>query len=103
MFYLTQFMKDTVYYISHLDTYVVAEIENDTLSLHAVFGNAKLDDVIASYGRGLKNVVLYFTPEDPEGYDVTVMDHEDTTFFTKGEAFEGMGDYKFRFQAISHA
>lgn len=103
MFYLSQFMKENVYYISSLDTHVIAEIDGDTLMIHAIFGEAATDDVIASFGSRIRNVILFFTPVDITGYEEKVVEEEDTTFFVKGKAFETLGDYKFMFQAIAHA
>ena len=103
MFYLSQFMKENVYYISSLDTHVIAEIDGDTLMIHAIFGEAAIDDVIASFGSRIRNVILFFTPVDITGYEEKVVEEEDITFFVKGKAFEALGDYKFMFQAIAHA
>lgn len=103
MFYLSQFMKENVYYISSLDTHVIAEIDGDTLMIHAIFGEAAIDDVIASFGSRIRNVILFFTPVDITGYKEKVVEEEDTTFFVKGKAFETLGNYKFMFQVIAHA
>lgn len=103
MFYLSQFMRECVYYIEPSDTYVIAEIEEDTLMIHAIFGEASVDEVIASFGSAIRRAALFFTPTDRMGYEETVVDEEDTTFFVKGKAFEIIGDDKFMFQAIAHA
>lgn len=103
MFYLSQFMTEAVYYLPAKDTYAVAEVEDDTLVLHAVFGTAAVDEVIAAFGSGIDRVVLCFTPKNTEGYDESVIEEEDTTFFVKGKAFEELKDQKFMLQAISHA
>lgn len=103
MFYLSQFMKENVYYVNSIDTYVVAEVYGDTLMLHAIFGEASIDDVITSFGSNISNVILFFTPIDKTGYEEKKVDEEDTTFFVKGKAFELLGDYKFMLQAITHA
>lgn len=103
MFYLSQFMRECVYYIGQSDTYVIAEIEGDTLMIHAIFGEASVDDVIASFGSAIRRAILFFTPTDRMGYEETVVDEEDTTLFVKGKAFETIGDDKFMFQAIAHA
>lgn len=103
MFYLSQFMRDCVYYIEQSDSYVIAEIEGDTLMIHAIFGEASVDDVIASFGSAIRRATLFFSPTDRTGYEETVVDEEDTTLFVKGKAFEIIGDDKFMFQAIAHA
>lgn len=103
MFYLSQFMKDTVYYIANLDTYAVAETEDGTLMLHAVWGSADPDAVIDAFGGGFKRAVLLFTPVNISGYESEPVKEEDTTFFVKGRAFDDLKGRKFMFQAISHA
>ena len=103
MFYLSQFMNDCVYYIRSMDTYVVAEIDGDNLMIHAIFGDATIDEVIVSFGNQIGNVVLSFTPIDTNGYRVEIVNEEDTTFFVKGKAFEELSECKFMLQAIAHA
>ena len=103
MFYLSQFMTENVYYIEDGDTYVIAEVDEDSLILHAVLGEMSLEKVIASFGEKIKKVTLFFTPVDATGYEEEMVNVDDTTFFVKGKAFENLGDYKFLLQEISHA
>ena len=62
MFYLSQFMRECVYYIESSDTYVIAEIEGDTLMIHAIFEEASVDEVIASFGSAIRRAALFFRP-----------------------------------------
>lgn len=62
-----------------------------------------MDDVIASFGSAIRRATLFFMPIDRRGYEETVVDEADTTFFVKGKAFETIGDDKFMIQAIAHA
>ena len=103
MFYLSQFMQENVFYLKDYDTYVIAEEEEDTLILHAILGDCDLDNVIKSFGSGIKNVVLFFTPKDPSGFEKSEYHEDDTTFFVKGRFFEETKDEEFIFQAITHA
>lgn len=103
MFYLSQFMTENVFYIKECDSYAIAEIEDDTLILHAVIGEGKIDDAISSFGSLVKKAVLCFTPDDPSGFSKEEIHEEDTTFFTKGKFFEESKDDAFMFQAITHA
>ena len=102
MFYLSQFMTENVYYLKEEDTYVVAEVEGDNLTLHAVFGNSSLDTVIQSFGKDIKNVTLCFTPNDKSGYQCRELHEEDTTLFVKGAFFKNVSD-KLALPALSHA
>ncbi len=56
--------------------------------IHAIFGEASVDEVIAFFGSAIRRAALFFTPTDRTGYEETVVDEEDTTFFVKGKAFE---------------
>ncbi|RKM63066.1 GNAT family N-acetyltransferase [Butyrivibrio sp. XB500-5] len=103
MFYLSQFMQENTFYIDGTDSYAIAEIDADTLNLHAIIGNAPLDDVIASFGKDIKNAVLCFTPHDVTGYDKSEVFEEDTTFFVRGKFFDETSENAFMFQEITHA
>lgn len=59
MFYLSQFMRECVYYIGQSDTYVIAEIEGNTLMIHAIFGETSVDEVIASFGSAIRRAALF--------------------------------------------
>lgn len=103
MFYLSQFMTENVFYIEESDSYAIAELEDDTLILHAIIGEGKIDDVIKAFGSMVKKAVLCFTPKDTTGFTKEEVCEEDTTFFTKGKFFEESKDDAFMFQAITHA
>lgn len=100
MFYLSQFMRECVYYIGQSDTYVIAEIEGNTLMIHAIFGETSVDEVIASFGSAIRRAALFFTPTDRMGYEETVVDEENTTFFVKRKAFEQSGMINLCFRLL---
>ena len=103
MFYLSQFMQECVFYIPKLDTYAIAEIEEDTLILHTVIGKGGIDDVITAFGKEIKKAVLAFTPVDPEGFEKNEVFEEDTHLFVKGKFFDDTAKDAYMFQAITHA
>lgn len=103
MFYLSQYMKENTFRIINKDAYAIVELEGDTLILHAIFGEMSVDEVIASFGRNIKKVILGFTPSDKTGYQENPVKIEDTTLFVKGRAFETLGNYRFMLQPITHA
>ena len=103
MFYLSQFMTENTFYLADSDTYVIAEVEEDTLILHAIIGEASVDEVIVAFGAPIKNVVLCFTPKDTTGFEQSEIHEEDTTFFTMGRFFDDTRDDAYMFQAITHA
>lgn len=87
------------------DVWVIAEVEEDELLLHAVFAEQKvnLDDVIRSFGKDIKKVVLGFAPAETEPYECSEIKEEDTTFFTKGKFFEKFQEKHLMFPLLSHA
>lgn len=103
MFYLSQFMQENTFYIEDCDSYAIAEIEDDTLILHAVVGNGAIDRVISAFGKEIKKVILAFTPNDSTGYDKSEVIEEDTHLFVRGKFFDDTNDDEFMFQAITHA
>ena len=103
MFYLSQFMKDDLFYLPGCGAYVIAEEEGDGLVLHAVFGDCSVDGAVRAFGKSVKKVVLRFTPHDASGFDIRELDEEDTTLFVKGRFFDETADRLLTFQAISRA
>ncbi len=105
MFYLTQFMKNNVYYDEITKAYVVSEIENEEVLIHSIFSTEKvdLDDVIEAFGNEINRVVLGFVPPNKENYTVTEIIEENTTFFVKGKVFIEFEKEKLRFPTLAHA
>ncbi len=103
MFYLSQFMQENTFYIADCDSYAIAEIESDTLILHAVIGSGAIDRVISAFGKEITKVILAFTPNDSTGYDKSEVVEEDTHLFVRGKFFDDTTDDEFMFQAITHA
>ncbi len=103
MFYLSQFMTENLFYIEECNSYAIAEVEDDTLILHAIIGNGAVDEVIRAFGSQVKKVILCFTPNDASGYEKSELHEEDTTFFVQGKFFEDSRDDEYMMQAITHA
>lgn len=103
MFYLSQFMTENLFYIADFNSYAIAEIEDDTLILHAILGDGAVDDVIAAFGSQVKKVIFCFTPKDTHGFEKSELHEEDTTFFVKGKFFEDCRNDEYMMQAITHA
>lgn len=105
MFYVSKFMQENVYYHQASDTYVIAEVEENRLFIHNIFSSSltKLDDVIALFGKEIKEVTLGFTPLEAEEYTVESYHEEDCTFFVKGDIVQVMKAGKLRIPSLSHA
>jgi len=103
MFYLSQFMKENLFYLPECDSYVIAEPEDGLLILHAIFGDCAADRAAASFGRDIKKVELRFTPEEREEFETAELEDADTTLFVRGSFFEKTKSDLFRFPEISRA
>lgn len=105
MFYITGFMQENVYYSREYDTYVIADIDGDTLTVHDIFSNTKqrLDDIFAAFGSNIRQIILGFTPIDTEGYHISTFREEDCTLFVKGKCFEHFEQDQVIFPTLSHA
>ncbi|MGN0536955.1 MAG: GNAT family N-acetyltransferase [Acutalibacteraceae bacterium] len=102
MFYITNFMQDSVYYDRKNDAYIIAEIENGCLFIHNIFANTAvtLEEEIQAFGSDIKRVVLGFTPKETDGYTVNELKIEDTNLFVRGF---NLDNQKVMFPTLSHA
>lgn len=105
MFYVTGFMQENVYYNQEYDAYVIAEVSQDTLTVHNIFSAEEypLDDILAAFGSDIRQVILGFTPIDAEGYHISAFREEDCTLFVKGGCFDNFEQDKLIFPTLSHA
>lgn len=105
MFYVTGFMQNSVYYSQEYDAYVIADIEDNTLTVHDVFSETgrPLDDILAAFGPDIRQVILGFTPIDAEGYQISTFREEDCTLFVRGRCFDAFEQDQVIFPTLSHA
>lgn len=105
MFYITGFMQNNVYYSKEYDIYVIAEIEEGTLTVHNIFSKKQypMDDILALFGSDMQQVVLGFTPIETNGYNVCPFREDDCTLFIKGNGFDNFEQDKLIFPTLSHA
>ena len=104
-FYVSQFMQEAVFFLPHLDAWVIAEPEDGALTIHNIFadGAVTVDDVIRSFGAGVKTVSLGFAPADPDGWEIRELKEDDCNFFVKGGAFDEFEKLRLRIPSLSHA
>lgn len=105
LFYVTGFMQENVYYNQKYDSYIIAETDSDTLTVHNVFSKTKhpLDTVLAAFGHNIKQIILGFTPIDATGYTISKFREEDCTLFVKGSVFDTFEKDQVMFPTLSHA
>lgn len=105
LFYATGFMQDNVYYDQEHNAYVIAEVEENTLTVHNIFSEEEypIDDILAAFGHDISQVIFGFTPVNVENCTVSAFREEDCTLFVKGAAFEGFEQDQVIFPTLSHA
>ncbi len=105
MFYLSSFMKNTVYYVEEQQAYVVAEEEEGNLVLHEIFAAGEVDitAIAAAFGNQNQKVILGFVPDKKENYNRELLIEEDTTLFVLGNGWEKFEEAGLRFPTLSHA
>lgn len=105
LFYVTKFMRDSVYFDPLTESYVIAEEENGTLLFYSIFADRPVDPAVVAegFGAGIHMLKLGFTPLNAGGYTVREHKEEDTTLFVKGDGWETFADQKAMFPLLSHA
>ncbi len=103
-FYVTHFMKDTVWYSRELNAWTIGWVENGELVLDNVFApeGITLDAVVAAFGGGIRRVRLEFAPANPENWVCRPWHEEDCNFFVRGDCFAGFEAERLRIPALSH-
>ena len=106
MFYCLSFMSNNIYYLKEQDAIVIAEFKKDTLYLHDIFSRSEvnLDIIVKSLtNKEIKTVILGFTPNNIENYNVNLLYDEDTTLFVIEDNEEMFKNNKLMFPVLSHA
>ena len=105
MFYVTKFMQECVYYNTESDTYLIAEMDGETIFLHNIFSSTlqSLSDVTVLLGKEIKKVTLGFVPMETDGYTPLEYYEDDCTFFVKGNGMDIFHKEKLRIPSLSHA
>lgn len=104
MFYATQFMSENVYEVKSQNAYVIAELDDCNLFIDQIFAPDKvnLDEIIASFGKEIKKVILGFTPLDTDSFLWEESTDEDTVLYGKGSSLIGLEGLKQRIPTLSH-
>lgn len=105
-FWVTGWRSDSVYYLHEEDTYVNAEVKENNVFIHQIIAShnkVNLDNVISSFGSGIKKVTLGFTPYVTNGYKAEELLEEDCTLFILGKDLQNIKNKKLMFPTLSHA
>lgn len=105
MFYLSQDMKNSVFFLPELDAVAIAEADGGTLTLFDVYAGrqVKLTDVCRCFGPEVRQVEFAFTPGDVSGLDVYEYREDDTTLFIRGDGLARDLERLKGFPALAHA
>jgi GNAT superfamily N-acetyltransferase len=97
--------NDCVYYLAEQEAYIIADVKDDNLYIKQIISSHKVDleEVISSFGDGIKKVTLGFTPYDVTGYTINEHHEDDCTLFSLGKDLECIETKKLMFPTLSHA
>lgn len=106
MFYTSEL--ENVYYSEKLDSFIVADIENENVLLHSVLiqNNTSLKNIISELPSNTSSISLGYTPleQDRNICDSTVFDGgEDYRLFIFGNQLESIETDRLFFPTLSHA
>lgn len=105
MFYLSDYMRDNLYYIESEEAFAVAERSGTELLLTAVYADhiVDLNRIIAAFGNEVEEVKLGFTPLEDQEFAAVPYREEDCTLFLRGRGWEEYRKDMLRFPVLSHA
>ena len=106
MFYTSEL--ENVYYSEKLDSFIVADIENENVLLHSVLiqNNTSLKNIISELPSNTSSISLGYTPleQDKDICDCTVFDGgEDYRLFIFGNQLDSIETDRLFFPTLSHA
>ncbi|MEM8894630.1 MAG: GNAT family N-acetyltransferase [Bacteroidota bacterium] len=105
MFYSLLIMKDNIHYIQTIDTIVVADYEEDTLTIKDIFSPhpVNIHEVVQLMSQeSIKKVAFGFTPFNTAGLDSHQCNETDKLFVLKGATID-LASNQWMFPVLSHA
>ncbi len=104
-FWLGAEYGEHVYYLPETHNYVIAELMEDILYVHQIFGKQQVElaRLAKAFGEQVKEVVLGYTPVHKEGLLVREHKEEDSTLFILGDDLQCIEREKMMFPVLSHA
>lgn len=104
-FWMSGEFENNIYYLPEEEIYIVANIEEQLLYIHQLFGKQQvaIDRLAKSFGEYINEVVLGYTPVDKNVLLVREHKKEDCTLFILGEDLQRIEKNKMIFPILSHA
>lgn len=105
MFYLSQSMRDAVFFVPEADAYILAEPEGDCLTVYDAFSPAPLPllELCRAFGPPVRRVEFAFTPANRDGLEEYEYHAEDTTLFVSGSPLAQDLELLRGFPELAHA
>ena len=105
MFYLTQFMRESVFKVIGKNCYIIAEKDNDELTIYDILSDEPVEpkEIGCLFGSDIKNVLFSFIPENNSSLEKYLYSEEDTTFFVLGDTLINDLPEIMSFPALVHA
>lgn len=104
-FWLDAEYGDSVYYLPEEEAYLIARVEEKMLHVYQIFGKKQLqpERLLSSFGEGIEEMVLGYTPVHKEKFLVREHKEEDCTLFILGEDLRRIEENRMMFPILSHA
>ena len=104
-FWMAAGFGDCIYYMPETGTYVAANVEGQVLRVEQVFGKRRVEipRLARSFGKGISQAVLGYTPVHKELFQVREHKEEDSTLFIMGEDLQRIEENQMMFPVLSHA
>lgn len=95
----------SIYYLPEVDSYVIADAQEQTLYINQLFGKTRIDlaRLAASFGSDITKAVFGFTPVEKEPLLVREHKEADCTLFILGEDLNQIEQANMMFPVLSHA
>ena len=105
MFYLSQSMRDAVFFIPEANAYVLAEQDGELLTVYDAFAPTPLPllELCRAFGPSVRRVEFAFTPAGRDGLEEYEYHAEDTTLFISGSPLAQDLERVRGFPELAHA
>ena len=104
MFYLGGPYRNCVYYLQDADAVVVAEKDEKSITVLDVFctSDKDMDEILSCFCDGETVINLGFTPKSTDGWNIELLNDEDTTLFVHKDGENIFESRQLLFPLIAH-
>ena len=96
---------ENIYFLPEVNAHIVATTDGNQLQIHQIVSSQKINlrRLAGSFGSGITEAVLRFTPTDPTGLKSRDHEEEDCTLFILGNDLSRIEKDGLIFPTLSHA